>query len=247
MPNTVVEPIAKIVDTNDIDGDGDTQELVADYANFPALPGGDMLLKVPVDQELTVQTGTLPSKDGAFLYDGVLVLAGAIVRGSGMVPMGIGAAMDVTPDSQEADGDVGDIQVWVADIAGRLPEDGAQRMVLALALNLSGLLAEDNGQPLVIAGQVQFVDSFNQTITLNDFMPGPEFTYSAEKELNITSLPANSTYTQLLFSGDNGSWHVLKRQPPAPLAFPLQSAAQAAMTMPAWSHWFSRTILPTKI
>jgi hypothetical protein len=91
-----VTAIARVADTSDIDGDGDTSELIPDYDNFPSLP-----LAPSVEQRL--RTGlTLPAfpvfnnSDDTF----VITVGGIIAEGIGFIPMGLNASSDDNNDGR---------------------------------------------------------------------------------------------------------------------------------------------------
>ena len=211
VPDVVIDPIPKMVDVNDVDGDGDTDELVPDYDDFPELPGGDMVLKVPLDRRLTVEVGELPPDgSGGWLCDGVLIFAGVVVRGAGFVPLGYGAGDDDPCGLLEHDGRIDEIELPVSDVAGRLPEGSYERVVVALALSFARLMDRDDTVPMVIAGQVHFVDGFEGTLTLKPFMEPADFAFDAEsRRVDISAVPEGTDYLHMLLSSDAGSWQVL--------------------------------------
>jgi hypothetical protein len=210
VPNVDIVPRAKVADVDDINGDGDTTDLVPDFANFPALPGGDMVFKVPMDQTMAITVPALPSDGaGGFLFDGVIVLAGVLVRDAGLVPLGLSAGLDAGSPDGPPDGQIADITLSTSDVAGRLPEGSYRRFVIAVALNIAKLRDPDNTDPTVIAGQVRFVDSFDGSLTLNGPMSPAVFTYyPLSRQVDLTDLPAGADTVVLLASSAAGTWQI---------------------------------------
>lgn len=207
VPNVNINPIPKVEDVDNIDDDEDTTH-VPDYDNFPEL---NMALKVGMEKQVSITAPTLPANPaGGYYYDGVIVLAGVIVRGAGLVPLGISAGLDSTSEEDQADGVIdAPIVVKVADVAGRIPESQVQRVVVALALNVSGLMG-DGDQGLQLGGQVHFLDDFSGSVSLDEFVTPAVGTYDdATRTLSMTEVPATS-YHQVIFSAGNEiNWHVI--------------------------------------
>ncbi len=203
VPNVDVVPIDKVEDVDDIDDD-ETTTHVPDYADFPEV---DMTLKVAMDEEMILTPPLLP----VGTYDGVLVVAGVLVRGAGLVPLGIGVGLDSTGQDDPPDGRIDDpIVVKVSSVAGRIPEDRIQRVVVAVAMNIESL-ARGEGQPLMVAGQVKLVSEFEGIHGLGGFLTPAQGTYDpATRRLEVTEVPAGIDYAQVIFAGDRDvNWHVL--------------------------------------
>jgi hypothetical protein len=204
VPNVDVLPRAMVADVNDIDDDPDTTE-VPDYDNFPPQ---NMTLKVGMDQTMTFTPPSLP----VGTYDGVIVIGGIIVRGAGLVPLGLSAGLDSKDKEDTPDGVIDDpIELHIADVAGRIPEGQVKRVVIALAMNVSGL-AGSTDTPMALAGQVMYVDSFSGTHTLPAFMTPAKATYVPDSGLlKVVDAGAGADYTQAIFtsSADDKNWHVL--------------------------------------
>ena len=220
VPNVNIVPIDKVPDTNDIDGDGDTGDLVPDYDHFPDL---GMTLKVAMDNTMSFTAPRLP----VGTYNEVMLFAGVIVRGAGFVPLGLATAPDSRNSDDDPDGIIDDpITLHVSDVAGRLPEDQVQRVVLAVAFNRSAFpygFLESDPEPLRLAAQVLFVDSFSGTHTLPEFLNPAEVTYDpATRHMEIIQAPSGADYFQASFQDENGAgWHVLA---PDAVSFDLPAA-----------------------
>ncbi len=138
VPNVEIEPIPMVPDLADINGDGDFEDLVPDCDNFPMLPGGDMLLKIPAERTVTLDVGSLPEDgQGGWLYDGVFVIGGVLVRDAGFVPLGFAAAMDAPTDNDTANGFVESIELKFSCATGT-SGNGLPGLVVILVL-LSGI------------------------------------------------------------------------------------------------------------
>ncbi len=208
-PNLAVTPRDMVVDVNDINDNDKTDDMVPDYDNFP---NKDMSLAVKTDQTMTFTIGTLPAKTGGgFWYDGVIVLGGVIAKDVGLIPLGISAGVDAVTEQDTPDGHIDDITLNCADVAGRIPEDQVKRVVIVLALNMSGL-AGGGDEGLALAGVVKYVSEFSGTHNIADFLTPPaSAAYNAtERKLSVTGIPAGVTLNQVIFTGDDESnWNVM--------------------------------------
>jgi hypothetical protein len=88
-------PLPFVRDTADINGDGDRDQLLPDYENFPVL---NLRPTVNQDYRAEVRVPSLPTFDGEPATVAILV-GGILVEGTGFVPTGISA---VTPDANGA-------------------------------------------------------------------------------------------------------------------------------------------------
>jgi len=208
IPNLDIVPKPMVTDVNDINDNDKTDDLVPDYDNFP---NHGMKLTIRTDQTMTFKIGTLPSKPaGGFWYDGVIVLAGVIAKDQGLIPLGLSAGVDVK-DKEAPDGKIDDITLNCADVAGRIPEDQIKRVVVVLALNMSGLMG-DNNEGLSLGGVVKFVDEFKGTHEISGFITPPaSATYNAtERKLTVSGIPSGVTVNQVIFTGNNdANWSVM--------------------------------------
>jgi Big-like domain-containing protein len=209
VPNLDIDPIAKVVDVDDIDDDGHVDDYVPDYDNLAGFPLQDMTLKVAMDQTMTFTIGTMPANPaGGWWYDGVIVLGGVIAKDVGLIPLGISAGLDAETKEDSPDGQIGDISLNVSDVAGRIPEGQVQRVVIALALNMGGLIGGEGG--LSMGGRVMFVDDFTGTHNLSGFLTPPTTATYAGRALTVAGVPAEATYQQVIFTGSNESnWNVI--------------------------------------
>jgi hypothetical protein len=204
VPNVDVVPRPMVADVNDIDDNPDTTE-VPDYDNFPPQ---DMTLRIAMEETMTFTPPTIP----VGTYDGVIVIGGIIVRGAGLVPLGLSAGLDSLDAEDTPDGVIDDpIVMNVADVAGRIPEGQYQRVIIALAMNVAGL-AGDTDTPTAIGGQVLFVDNFAGTHTLPAFMNPAKAKYVPDSgTLSVIETGSGHDYFQAIFtsSADEKNWHVV--------------------------------------
>jgi hypothetical protein len=206
VPNVNIAPIDKILDDDDLDDDGQTKDYIPDYDDFPGL---NMPMRVAFDPEidLVVTAPQLPVGD----YDGVVAIAGVFVRGSGFVPMGIGAGLDVKQEGEPPDGLIEEpIRVYVSPLAGRIPEDQVQRALLVIAMKVDSI-ARMGEATQKLAGRVIFLDKFVGLHPLGPFIAPVQGEYAPDtRDLRIDKLPDGIDYAQLTFSGSKDvNWHIL--------------------------------------
>jgi hypothetical protein len=212
VPNVEIGQIRYVPDVNDIDGNPDTPE-VPDWDSLQAL---ELTLKVKMDQTVTFQAPELP----VGTYDGVILIGGVVVNGAGFVPLGLTAGLDSLDAEEVPDGIIENpIELNIAEVAGRVPEDQVQRLVIALALNLSSL----EGETSCIAGQIIPLDQFSGTHTLAPFMLPAEVSYDLlNRELAVTQLPVGMDYSQITLIGELDTfWNVLGQWAPGTYSLPI--------------------------
>jgi hypothetical protein len=160
-----------------------------------------------MDQVMTFDAPQLP----VGTYDAVILLAGVVVEGAGLVPLGLSAGTDSMTSDDVPDGLIEDpIELHVAEVAGSIPEGQFRRIVIALALELSGATNETG--PRNHAVQVLFVDSFSGNHILDPFLLPAELAYDADNRLlAVTGLPAGADFHQAAFTDDASlsNWYVL--------------------------------------
>jgi hypothetical protein len=86
----------RVQDTTDIDGDGDTSEMVPDYMQFPAV---DLQPSVRQNLVTEVSVTNFPSLPGGDAELAVL-LGGNVLQSAGLVPLGISATTDENDDGR---------------------------------------------------------------------------------------------------------------------------------------------------
>jgi len=100
----------------------------------------------------------------------------------------------------------------VSEVAGRIPEESYERVLLAFALHLQDLSGASPGAP-VVAGQILFLgDTFEQQVNLDSYLVPPALSYDPNaRQLEVSSIPEQADYCQAIF-GDSfagSTWHVL--------------------------------------
>ncbi len=208
-PNQLIAEIPLVADRSDLDGDGDRTELVPDYQNFNSL---DLPLVVAQGHRLRVTVPQFPGN----AYDSVLLLAGIHTPAGGFVPLGLAAGFDSDdPVHDPPDGLLpGPVEVRVSEVAGRMPEAGAQRMLLALAWRA--------GDATQRAGQVVLLDDFDGELALDAFLTPPLGSFSAaERKIEIGGMPAGAHLAVAEFSAADGRpWRVFAELPRTVIALP---------------------------
>ncbi len=197
----IVEPLAKIPDGDDLDGDGNTQELVPDYDNFPQID-----VSPRVRQRLRTSLGlpALPEigdPDGRF----VIVVGGVINQGIGFVPLGLNAATD-----EDNDGTPEVITLRMAPPHSGL--SAGRYAVIALTFDPSDLEAD-------LTSGVDLPDNYSVVV-----WQGPSIPANLNIEQNFLNLPQGdwngpgrefssptadgADLYRVTFIGDEGSWEV---------------------------------------
>jgi hypothetical protein len=209
VPGVEVSSIPQVEDVNDLDDNPATTH-VPDYDDFNPR---NMMPKLPMDQQLEVNLTVFPARDGGWHYDGVVLLAGVMVQGAGFVPLGVAAGQDSQDESDAPDGQVdGPIVMTVSPVAGRIPEEHLERVLVAAAVNLNDMTGTGSRQ-LALAGQVILLgNSFNTVVTLDAWMAPPVMTYDdSARRLAVSDIPGSADYCQATFNTGRGtiSWDVL--------------------------------------
>jgi hypothetical protein len=105
-------------------------------------------------------------------------------------------------------------------VAGSIPEGQFRRVVIALALNLSGPTEETDSEHQAV--QVLFVDSFSGNHVLEPFMLPAELTYDpANRSLKAIYLPSGADFYQVTFTDASlSNWRVLGQWTPGDYTLP---------------------------
>ena len=205
-----LEALDRVADVNDLDLDGDRGDLVPDYEGFP-----ETNLQPRVEARYTLSVHVPSLKDSG--YDSVLLLAGADLPGLGFVPLGIGAWLaDWEEDVEQP------VQVRVAEVAGRLPLQSAQLMLIALAFNADSF-DQDRVQKKLAGQIVRLSHLRSDVIQLAPFMPQAEVDWDALRwRLTVTELPEGTDLVQGFFhdQSDQG-WFILAGPDDSSFVLPL--------------------------
>lgn len=204
-PVVSLSPRPMTADTGDLDFDGQTDDLVPDYADFPEI---DLTALTPTRQRLEVNIPTMP----AGVYDGVVVIAAARIKGIGLIPLGLGTGLDdAGEEAGVLDGIIEDpVVVDLVPVGDRLPAKAIDQFILALAFNLESYSSDRVTKRL--AGQVLPVERLaGGTITLRPFMAQAEVTWDPSAwRLETRQVPAGAEILQAFFSDGQGrGWFVM--------------------------------------
>ncbi len=203
--------LPQLPDEDDVDGDGDVEELVPDYARFPVLdnePAQAQRLRLGV---------TMPEiPEGAT----ALLFAGVEVAGVGFVPMGVSAATEA-----------GDLPMRMAAPYGGL--EAGEPVVLALAGEFGG----GGGGGLAVPEDVSAVlgrwaDRFPNEIAFGPFLPSADAVEwdPALREVAGGAVDGADVH-RVVFRGGAGRWTVYFAGGEAPeftLPFPPDGVADLA-------------------
>jgi len=186
----------KIVDVDDINGNDDMTDLVADLENFTEI---DFAATQAQNQSATVTFPSLPAM-GDGCADSIIALAGTMQTGVGFIPLGLTAAMD------EVEGTF-DCEVEGATMAFAPQHSGVSgydyyflSVALSLETLLGGVLKEDAG--IDISGSVFSSAASPSAVTFPaylDFMSDAAFDGSA---LTATAV-AGASFHRVVFRNDN--------------------------------------------
>ena len=225
VPNVEVIPIPEIPDVNDQNMNKSTTDLIPNYDTFPEL---GVHPRDTMDKQLEVVVPPLPRRsDGSFALDAVVVLAGAMVKDQGFVPLGVGLGLDRSESQPTPDGIVDPIQVKVSDLNGRVPENQARRALVVISANIDqiiGGLLNGTGVSVALSGQFVQLDAFAGTQALKPFMLPAQASFDpAARKLNIASLPEEIDYAQVLMasSATNANWNILGQFTKGEFAIPV--------------------------
>lgn len=202
--------LPRVVDEDDVDGDGDVEELVPDYERFPVLnmePAQSQQLRVNV----TVSDPNAVQGEGTAV---ALLLAGSEVDGVGFVPLGISSA--------DAAAEIAMRQA--APYAGL---EAGRPVLMALAARFGG----GNFLPESVSGRIaRFDGPLPAALALGDFLPLPEgATWDPALRRVGAGAVEGATVHRATFAGPAGRWTVwFLGAPEGTLPFPPDGAADLA-------------------
>jgi hypothetical protein len=225
-----IEELPRIADADDIDGDDDTTESIADYAAFPELS-----LAPSVTQRLRTQV-VLPAPNSSAETPGeiTLLIGGTRVTTVGFVPLGINAAT-------LEEGSFPDVLLKMAP-----PHSGLS--VGDYAVLLVTFVGEDAGVglggidlPSDLSGRLWMGDNIPAGLTFDGEFPAiPEDSSSDDETRSVTVadvdaslyrvrvLGASSTWT--IFTGEAGEFSLPEPPGDLPDAFPMLTIIVEALS-----------------
>ena len=192
----VSEALPLVTDSDDFDGDGDLEELMPDYDEFPEL---GLEPNVPQAYRTEVILPDLPVIDGEQTEIAVLV-GGVVVDGVGFVPTGISAA-------NAPGGATSPVIVRMAPSHSGLGVGDFAIVALAFGNAGAGFGADGIQLPANISARIFFGARLPESITFAEFLTVGETGWDSESR----EFSGDATDTSLLrvsLVGAEASWHV---------------------------------------
>ncbi len=224
VPGFDLQAIAKVADADDLNGDGNTDDLVPDYANFTDI-GSDMKLNQSQTQRTELTFANLPDY-GDSCADSVIVLAGANQSGIGFVPLGLTAGLDKRTGTDTADCKVGednDGKIMVPFAPQHSGLSGYEYYFLGIALSLDSLLGDislKEEMSIDLSGVLAKSSSSPESVTMPafvDFMSDADYTYTAATKnlaVTATALSDDVSFHRIVIRNDTDDatkvkfWHI---------------------------------------
>jgi hypothetical protein len=231
---TVTEA-AKIQDTQDLNGDGSTTDLIPNFADGTAFPAVNAVVNQALTLATSVTIPTLPKYNNQWL-EGVILLAGANAAGRGLVPLGVSAAVDAPKQGEAPDGQVdvdpntagnqNTVSLKLAPLHDGL--EGSKFFLAALSLSVK---FSSSALPN-ISGIITQMDSIGSTTTLaaSGFLGFPETAAYAlgTRTFNLGTAVTGASFYRVDFKGADGDWYVYFKGPSSGAAFTLPTVPSGA-------------------
>lgn len=193
-PVVDVVALPTVVDTNDIDGDGDSMEMVPDYTHFP-----DVGLTPDTAQSLryNLAVDNLPVVSGGNANT-LIVVGGVLLPSVGFVPLGLDGLQDMA-----GNGIVPPFNTKIAPPHGGL--EVGDYAVLATAVRLAGTALPGPGSArLLVASRLP------EDVDMSDgWLDSPiDATWnSMNREVALPAIQ-NADMYRIAFASEDGTWHV---------------------------------------
>jgi hypothetical protein len=190
------EALALVGDDDDFDGDGNTEELVPDYGEFPDL---GLEPNVPQAYRTEVLLPGLPMIDGEQTEIAVLV-GGVVVDGVGFVPTGISAA-------NAPGGSTSPVIVRMAPSHSGLGIGDFAIVALAFGNAGAGFGADGIQLPANISARIFFGARLPESVAFDEFLTLGDHDWDSETH----AFSGAATGTELIrvsLVGADSSWHV---------------------------------------
>ncbi|RJO65086.1 MAG: hypothetical protein C4523_16905 [Myxococcales bacterium] len=218
-PGFDLPPIAKVLDTEDINGNGETTDFVPDFAEFENIDQA-LQLTQQQNQAVDLQFGQTPTL-GAGCADAVLTLMGTQQVGIGFIPLGISAALDKRDKDDTADCSVGannDGKVLAKFAPQHSGVTGYPYYALSIALSLETLLGDVSlraAASVDLSGVIAQSDASPTALTMPTFLGFmTDATYDSSLQKLTASAVSGVTFHRVVFSTKNDAaseqryWHV---------------------------------------
>ena len=165
-PGLNIEQFSKVPDENDINGDGNTTELVCDFSKFQDL-GSGLALNQPLNGHTTINFQALPAGMGNGA-GGIAIMA-ADVTGVGIVPLGLTLSLDEDAEGN-FDGKLGDNgEVAMNYALQHSGVTGYDYFFLAAAVDVESLIASEASGDVNVSLAIKTFADAPATITMDAF------------------------------------------------------------------------------
>jgi len=209
-PTVSLTEKATVADTGDVNGNGDTTELVPAWGSLPTLL---LAPATPQSLRLHVVTGALPALAGQ-APDTLVLLAGTRMPDSGLVPLGMSGAA-VSGASAPA------VDMKLAPARAGL--EAGDYELLAMTMHAAGA---GSTAPTATSVRVLTAARLPEDVSLDGFLPYADSTTWAPATRTIDAAPvAGASLQRVVLHGTSGDWVVYLPDPAA--------GSTATWTLPA--------------
>ena len=210
MPGVEFDENPKVADVDDINGNGETDDMVADFSKFEDLTDTFVLAQAQTQSAL-VKYAALP-KDGSdnCLVDAAITLIGVMQTGVGFIPLGLSASLDEDENAAK-DCTLDDVNVAFAPQHSGL--SGYTYYTLSVALNINALTSGLKADGIELSGTISRSETIPTEISLPTYlglMSGTEYN-SATHALTTTDVDGADFHRVVFSVKDDDSqnyWHI---------------------------------------
>lgn len=222
---------------NASDGNDDTK-CQADFSKYDKIT-------LAADSKLgvlsKVSVPTLPRLPGGGFSSAAVAIAGAVVPGRGLVPLGLSAGLDTLTDTETADGRIAGVEEPFGPNSQPLDDgfvplsmapphsgvEGSQLVLALLALDIDSIT--DGG--LQLSAIVRYVDRFDETENITgDFIPYPQGTLDvANARYTPSGVTAGASVARIAFTRGEDEWLVWSKGDGSPVQLPNVPALRTAV------------------
>jgi hypothetical protein len=193
-PAVALEARARVVDSRDVDGDGDRAEKVPDWGGFRRLT---LVPRVRQSLRTEVVLAELPLLGGS-PAQGAILTAGVLVPGTGFVPLGLGGVFD-----DDGDGKLDPVILRSAPVHSGLGVGRYGLVALALSLGQGAAL------PQALSARTATWEAMPTRVEMGGFLPFVEgASYEAvARRLRVPPV-AGARFVRAVFQSDAGAWEL---------------------------------------